>query len=712
MKQLLDNIATSQQELITELKNAKDILRYQEDFLKKLIEILDIIEEESIPKLSQKTTDEKLKILKKYRRLIEKKSDISEVDELLDIYIGSVNQALSSNIIQLDYMIYPPLSIKIEPAWVWKFEWKNKIVEKYKQFLQLLTNSWISLNDIIVFKEKVDKKSGRRKSPYKIIYIHNWEIDKTILICDEIWQATYVYNGIIDPTYFREFKKKEKIGSSLPQMIKYSSSYTDRLSEAIFWNTVPKSKEKQVTNSVYQIKIPKETLETVWFQQLIKWRQELISMKELFEKEAGIYEEGGTWYFWDTKWMTTWPCGNSFPHLGFNRKNQIWLNTWKLSNAEHLKSVFRILWIQVATEEEEISRWWKQLTEKLELLKEEMWLIYENGIIYLFNLTGNDNWKELKGFPNGSWIKKNNIWLPWRSDVTNTEHLRKLCQILWVNIATIEQEKDRLKRELEGKEKELYEVGIILHNWVWHFNNTQVVNARTILWDYPSSRYNKKNNIWYKNGKLWKIEHFKQLFIHLGCNIATEEAERSLSLEKEKSKLQEQVECYIDRLALECNIYFENWVWYFWNAKWITTWGFLCPIFSQRFNKNYKIWDSGWHVRKIEDLKKSLELIGYQIATEEQQVHRWKKELESKINFLESIWIHFKNWKWYFCKALCCDNWSELQWFPSPDFIRKIWVWSTWGQITNITNLKIMFQRLWCQVASEEEEIEYKNTID
>lgn len=57
-----------------------------------------------------------------------------------------------------------------------------------------------------VFIEKLDDNK-MRKIPYRIIYVKWPNFSRTILISDQIWEASFVYDWLIDKKSFENIEK-------------------------------------------------------------------------------------------------------------------------------------------------------------------------------------------------------------------------------------------------------------------------------------------------------------------------------------------------------------------------------------------------------------------------------------------------------------------------------------------------------------------------
>lgn len=92
-----------------------------------------------------------------------------------------------------------------------------------------------------------------------------------------------------------------------------------------------------------------------------RWRQEIELSEEKFVK-IGILRKNGAWYFGDAKGMDNWFSINgrnliSFPNSSFNKSHKIGNKEGSIQNPEDLKHVFRVIGLNVASDEQQAIVW-------------------------------------------------------------------------------------------------------------------------------------------------------------------------------------------------------------------------------------------------------------------------------------------------------------------------------------------------------------------
>ena len=101
--------------------------------------------------------------------------------------------------------------------------------DKYLRFLRVYYELFLNNKDIkIKISEEILNKT-KRKLAYNIIHIYWKKINKTILISDQIWQATFIYDWLINPSFLKTVWKWEEIKWIKPIVLIYSPFYEEHL---------------------------------------------------------------------------------------------------------------------------------------------------------------------------------------------------------------------------------------------------------------------------------------------------------------------------------------------------------------------------------------------------------------------------------------------------------------------------------------------------
>lgn len=473
--------------LILEIKN-KSISYFENEFLSKVLSILELSNKVILKSKWVNNSEYGLKILKRYERLFQKSDNIKDIDELLEMYLLGILEVLSIETIRLDFDIYPPANPETIKKWNWIYDKKWKSVEKYKLFLKLLVSKWINLSEIIVHEEKQNIRRIR-KGQYKIIYISQDKIQKTIVISDIIGDATYIYDWLIKIEKFRDLKKWEIIDWLSVKKIIFWINYLENLEQYLF-DAENKNHNEYLLNNVSDIKSSNK-LKT-----LLELQNFILSKKEQLATEAKIYEIDWIWYFWDTKSSKNWLYLRSFPNSWFNRSNWIWNTEGIIENSQWLKQLFNVLWFEVATEQQEKNRW-KNILESYKYSLEKDANIYEiDGIWYFWDWWWNNKWRYLINFPNSIFNKNNNIWTEkWA--IKNIKELKNLFTVLWLRVASDLEEKIRWWNIISSyKEKLEIESNIVESEGIWDFSNARWASTWKYLINFPNAEFNRDNWIW------------------------------------------------------------------------------------------------------------------------------------------------------------------------------------------------------------------------
>lgn len=329
--------------------------------------------------------------------------------------ILSIIKINSVNTQNLDFGIF-------KSKWMLRLRWwKSKIEfrqwDKYNEFLRMYSELFFWRKDVQIktYVEKLDSNKIR-KSPYYIINIIWKDFSKTLLISDQIWEATFVYNWMIESDKFVEIEKWQEVDGLKPIKVVYSESYSNELKELITQKKLYSYEESEISDEDLQLK------EEEYFNKLYL-KTVLSSITD--NKWNKINEDLNTiWvvrfrelYFWtNTKyWKISW--------------QRLLKNNWWANNIV-LKKVLGLIGID---------------RKKLATIK----LDYENNehIIKLLNNITDDKWKKIVvDFENISLLEfsKLNLWydtnlweIVWITLLTNkwgesNIWLRNIFKIIWI----------------------------------------------------------------------------------------------------------------------------------------------------------------------------------------------------------------------------------------------------------------------------------------
>ncbi len=154
----------------------------------------------------------KEKVLSRYfATYFKNEINFKSLDNLLEILWEKELKILMSKIKKLDFDIFKKEKVQIK-KWVNDKESKVELKTrwKYSIFIKLLKKLNYNLDDIIQYEEKINT-DRMRTIPYLIVQLNKKWKERTVLISDEIWQASFVYEWILEPDDFLNIEKWEEI---------------------------------------------------------------------------------------------------------------------------------------------------------------------------------------------------------------------------------------------------------------------------------------------------------------------------------------------------------------------------------------------------------------------------------------------------------------------------------------------------------------------
>jgi len=242
-------------------------------------------------------------------------------------------------------------------------------------------------------------------------------------------------------------------------------------------------------------------------------------------------------------------------------------------------------------------------------LAEEANIYRIKGTWYFWDAKGSNTWTELQSFPNVRTLKEWKIWsTKWA--ISNPNDLKKMFKKLGLQVATPKQEKVRWWKIIEWmKEKLEKEANIYNRKWIWYFAYARWARFWSELVSYPNTEFNRDNKIWNEQGTITNPIELKKMFEILWLKVASDE--------KEIIGLWLLLASYKDRLANESNIYEKNRIWYFWEAKWNSTWSSYLQNFpGWKFNRENGLWDHKWAIVSLVELQRVFNFLGLKVSPE------------------------------------------------------------------------------------------------
>ena len=314
-----------------------------------------------------------------------------------------------------------------------------KEVSKYNNFLKVYYDLflWRKGITIKVYEEKLNADK-MRKLPYKIIHIQWWKFSRTILISDQIWQATFVYDWIIEASIFQNIKKWNPIDWNYSMRIIYGKNYSSDIKDII-------SEDFQFEIEVHN----KQKTEKQILQEELNYIDQEELLQTLLNYEWRSIQESYD-YFMSLK---TWDKNN---------KNSIgWLKI-KGKGVGELKTMS---WIEIEwniTSPTKFKQWiqeifkWEDIEKSQELIQEELlqtllnygWRSIQESYDYFMSLKtwdkNNKNsigWLKIKG--KGVGELKTISWIEIEWNITSPTIFKQWIQEIfkWENIDIQEIEK-------------------------------------------------------------------------------------------------------------------------------------------------------------------------------------------------------------------------------------------------------------------------------
>lgn len=330
--------------------------------------------------------------------------------------IESIIKINSINTQNLDFSIF-------KSKWMLRLRWwKSKIEfkqwDKYNEFLRIYNELFFWRKDVQIktYMEKLDSNKIR-KSPYYIINIIWGDFSKTLLISNQIWEATFVYNWMIESGKFAEIEKWQEINGLKPIKVVYSEDYSNELKDLITKKELYSYEGAEISDEDLQLK-EEDYFNKLYLKTVLssitnnEWNKIEVDLKKIwlreFSKKFSFWN--GT-IFWKVHWKT------------------LLRNNWWENNIA-LKKILEIVWIERKDLQTEIVDYKdkKQLKEILKIATDKDWNNSETDfkIIHVTQFSKlYFGYGTKYGITTGRTILSNNWW------PTNIA-LRKVLKIMWV----------------------------------------------------------------------------------------------------------------------------------------------------------------------------------------------------------------------------------------------------------------------------------------
>lgn len=267
----LDNLL----KIESEIKEVNHILSNEKDkniLEEKVLDILFRIEDEVsqiIWNKKERTALETEEVFNRYLNLNNIEINYENIDNVLDKLITVLYQEVKKRKIKLKHDLFENWKSYIRKGDSNdKLEFKTS--DKIKLLQKVLYNMWYDTSKIQQYEEKINPER-MRQIPYQIFHLTDENNKKTVLICNEIGQATFVYDWIISTSNFQDIQKWEEIDWIIPIKIIYNkNTFEKNLEIALNSKLEFNQKEEKIINENEEKadeiikKATKEDIQELW----------------------------------------------------------------------------------------------------------------------------------------------------------------------------------------------------------------------------------------------------------------------------------------------------------------------------------------------------------------------------------------------------------------------------------------------------------------
>jgi len=171
--------------------------------------------------------------------------DAKNIPELLDDLQQKVSHILTKTpeeidrefwifVKYLDWVILPPWEGSIQ-NWTQESEAKEEKIlaeSRYGKVLEILRENKIFADDIIAYSANL-RDNQMRKTSYRVVQIPS--ISKTIFVCDQYWEASFVCDSLVYPEVFLDHTKSQIREQLDAQRVRHVLWWEEKLREFVFW---------------------------------------------------------------------------------------------------------------------------------------------------------------------------------------------------------------------------------------------------------------------------------------------------------------------------------------------------------------------------------------------------------------------------------------------------------------------------------------------
>lgn len=424
--------------------------------------------------------------------------DILEIEKMLDLFFQKIQEIFEKKKKILPFSFFRS-KWTLSSNWERSENWEEKpfsLAPKYQTVLSVLDDLWIDVDKIQISEENLEweknweQKEGwvwekktqvkkRRKIPYTAIEVKDKQKDLniTILVCDEVGQSTFIYDGTFKLEELKNIEKEEKINGFNCYTIPYwEKNFYDKLKVQIEFLSFKKFDEDKYKEELKNLWIDEEVIQEysievgnfIYFFDKFLWE---------WEKKSWIAVENIDWEKFlfipfrgfSPDLILWWKRLASSPSEAFNQK---YFNRNKHTTRDDVIQMLDFLGYKIA-DDEQMKQRWRKIIEENKKSFEEIGVYNKEWVWYFWNIHWSPEklviaWYHINYFRPKDF--KDNTWK--MITAVYDSNLKFLFKSLWFQIANEEQEKanfvEILRREYSLWEQDFNNKWIFFHNEKWY----------------------------------------------------------------------------------------------------------------------------------------------------------------------------------------------------------------------------------------------------
>jgi len=680
-------------EIEQNIQDFQEILKTENNKIvleEKTLEILWEIEAKVSQIISDKNWRNALKkeeVFQRYLRLNKIESQYKSIDDFLDMLISKLSQELTQRKIKLKFDLFEKGNFQTESNRKSQEKIEIKTSQKNKIFLRVLHKIWIDFSDVKQFEEKLNPER-MRKVPYQIYHIISENIQKTVLISDQIGQATFAYDKIISPEIFQIIEKWEEIeGNKALKIIYNKKSYEKNLEIALGSKLTFEEKNKQIVNEEEE-KADESIIKKVTKIQLQEmWKNKEISKEKLSSRKWKNFAENWNKEY-SKKYNYTLPTSINW---------LISILWWDVNVALSLDYIISLLE-------------WKEFINIPSIKKHQLQEMWKNKAVTKENLS-NDKWKKYAENWNKEYSEKYNYTLPvsipwliwtlwWNVKVSlSSDYIISLLE--WIEFINIPSIKKHQLQEM-WKKKEISKENLSRLKWKTFAENWNDDYSKKYNYTLPTSI----------KWLIWILWWDKKISTSSDYVISLLEWKEFISIQKLPSitKLQLQ-EMWKNKAISKENLKNHKWRNFAanWNKEYSKKYNYILPT-----SISWLIWILWWNVKVslssdyVISLLQWKEFIDIPSIKKHQLQEMWNNGEIYKENLKNHKWRNFAaNWNKEYSKKynyilptsiwwLIWILWWETKTSQSSDYIISLLEWKEFISIQKLPSIsKHQLQEMW-----------------